>query len=66
MDTDTESFDPFNNPVYQVGSKFQFLTRITAGSKGRSHEGASIALPRHNHFGKHRFVKLDKVAAGIA
>ena len=66
MDTDTNSVNSFNDPVDQVGSEFQFLTRITAGSKGRSHEGAPVAFLRHDHFGQHRFVELDKVAAGIA
>ncbi len=66
MDTDADSFNPFNDSVDQFSSKFQFLTRITAGSKGCSHEGASIALLRHHHFGQHRFVELDKVAASIA
>jgi len=44
MDPNAESINPFNNPIDQVGSKFQFLTRITAGSKGCSPEGAAIAF----------------------
>jgi hypothetical protein len=66
MDPDAESLNSLNDPVDQVGGKLKFLTRITAGSKGCSHEGASVALLRHHYFGKHRFVELDKVAAGIA
>ena len=65
MDTDADTIKPLDDPVDQFGSEFQFLTRITAGSKGRSHEGASVALLRHHHLSQHRFVELDKVAAGI-
>lgn len=61
--------DPFytgDNTVDQLGGEFQFLSRIPAGSKGCSHEGAPVTFLRHDDFGQHRLVELHEVAAGIA
>ena len=66
MDADADAVNTLDDSVDQVGREFQFFTRIPAGGKGRSHEGAPVALLRHDHLGQHRFVELDEVAAGIA
>lgn len=61
--------DPFNtgdNTVDQLGGEFQFLSRIPAGGKGCSHEGAPVTFLRHDDFGQHRLVELHEVAASIA
>src|SRR5689334_18610487 len=65
MYTCADTVDASNNAINQFGGEFQFLTRVTAGSKGRSHKGASVALLRHDHFGKHWFVELDEIAACV-
>jgi hypothetical protein len=57
--------DAFDNSVDKICGKLEFFTRIPTGRKGRSHEGTPFALPRHDHFGQHRLVKLDEVTSGI-
>ena len=65
MDTCSDTFDTGCDPVDQFCCKFQFLTRVTAGCQGGSHEGSPLTVLRHDDLGEHRFVELDKVATGI-
>ena len=66
MDTDTDTIHALDDAVDQVGGELQFLARIPAGGKGRSHKGAPSALLGHHHLGEHRFVELNEIATGIA
>lgn len=66
MHSCTDAFNTGDDTVDQLGGEFQFLSRIPAGGKGRSHEGTPVAFLRHDNFGQHRLVELHEVAAGIA
>jgi len=33
-----------DNPIDEIGGKLEFLARIPAGGKGRSHEGTPLTL----------------------
>ena len=51
VDAGTDPIDTVDDPIDQLGGVFEFGTRITAGSKGRSHERSPFTLLRHHHFG---------------
>lgn len=44
MYADSGAFYVFDDSVDEFGSKFEFLTRIPAGSKGCSHKRTPFAL----------------------
>jgi hypothetical protein len=65
MNPSPDALDAGGDPVDQFRREFQFLSRVTAGCQGCSHEGSPLAVLRHDDFGENRFVKLDKVATGV-
>jgi len=66
MNSDPDTIDPFGDSIDKLRGKFQFLTRIPAGSKSRSHEGSPGTLLRHDDLCQHWLIELNEVAAGIA
>ena len=65
MHPNPHPINPFGDPVDQFSGELEFLSRVPAGGKRRSHESAPVALLGHNHLGKNRFVELDKVTSGV-
>ena len=62
MDSDAGAIlKPIDHAIHQLSRPRQFLTRITAGCKGRSHESAAFVGAAMDHFGKNRFIKLNEL-----
>ena len=66
VEAGADSLHAVHDAVQKLGGVNQFSARITAGSKGRSHECSSLRLPGMDDLGEDGFIELDEGGSGIA